>query len=191
MTEMETIKERLSLLDNTELVTILRDHDENEWQPEVFDTVRAILNERGISPDTFVGEEDTTTETMENFDLVTMASYTSYLDAETDRLALESKGITVWILDELSPLGEGMNPGIRLQVREEDVIKALQILQSGPIPSSDLPEEIAEPPCPKCGSRNVMEQVEVQEPTPAFLTPTTEQAYFYTCSSCGHKWLEQ
>jgi hypothetical protein len=183
MADIEEIKQRLSLLDNDELVAIIQDHDDSEWQPEVFDLVRTILNDRGVSPDSFVCEEEALLETGENFDLVTVGSYTSYLDAETDRLALETKGIKAWILDELSPLAEGMNPGIRIQVCADDVTAAMQILESEPTPSSELPDDIAEPPCPKCGSRSVLEKADVLKPEPEAMP-----IWVYSCASCGHKW---
>jgi hypothetical protein len=189
MADIEEIKQHLSLLENKELVSILRKHDDTEWRPEVFDLARSILKSRGIGPDEFL-EEETANETMEDFNLVTLASYTSYLDAETDRLALETKDIRGWILDELSPLAEGMNPGIRLQVRAEDVAAAMETLESSPLPSSELPNEIAEPPCPKCGSRSVMERVDVPEPAQALPPSSATHVWFYSCNSCGHQWPE-
>jgi len=190
MADIEEITQHLNLLENSELVSILRKHDDTEWRPEVFDLVRSILNGRGINPDEFVDEDEIIHPTIENFNLVTVGSYTSYLDAETDRLALETKDIRAWILDELSPLADGMNPGIRLQVRAEDVTAAMEILESDPIPSSELPDEIAEPPCPKCGSRSVIERAEDLDSESALSHTTATQGWLYSCTSCGHQWPE-
>lgn len=192
MSNIDQTRQHLNEMKNEELVSILRAHDESQWQPEVFDLARAILNERGIAPSNLVREKAgaPASDPPEDFNLVTLASYTSYIDAETDRLALETKGLQSWILDELSPLAEGMIPGIRLQVRAEDAAAATEMLESAPIPSSDLPDDIAEPPCPKCGSRTVMERAEVLEPSPALPHAAATQAWIYSCSSCGHKWPE-
>ena len=118
-------------------------------------------------------------------DLVTVAHYFSYVDAETDRLALEAKGLKVWILSENDPL-PGV-PGVQLQVRSEDFAAAMATLESEPVPSSDLPADIAEPPCPKCGSRSVTEAADIPEVSGALSSLPPERAWFYHSASCGHK----
>jgi len=42
---------RRSMADRSteELVSILRNHDEDEWLPDVFEIVAALLTERGVS----------------------------------------------------------------------------------------------------------------------------------------------
>jgi DNA-directed RNA polymerase subunit M/transcription elongation factor TFIIS len=62
----------------------------------------------------------------------------------------------------------------------------MAILESEPAPSSELPEEIAEPPCPKCGSRNVIETAEHIESWAEFGDSSTD--WLYHCASCGYKW---
>ena len=117
-------------------------------------------NQRGISPGDSNTEEAIPDEDFPDItaslDLVTVASYSNYTDAATDRLALEANGLKVWILNEHVPeLSANLYqpgvylPGIQIQVRKEDMPAAIRILESEPVPSSDLPDEIAEPPCPK------------------------------------------
>jgi hypothetical protein len=178
----------LNLLKDEELVSILQKHDEERWQPEVFDIVSAILRERGISPGDGLksAANDGASADEVEMDLVTVSEYASYLDAETDRLALEAEGLNAWIFNEHDPF-EGSVPGAQLQVRADDLMKAKAILESEPVPSSDLPPDIAEPPCPKCGSRMVTEGAEVVEEQPDIIPA---QVWLYHCSACGYKWSE-
>ena len=190
MYNLDEIRQKLNLLKDEELASILQKHDESQWQPGVFDVVSAILRDRGVS----AGEESTAVpkedaDNTEELDLVTVSEYASYVDAETDRLALEAEGLNAWIFNEHDPF-EGSVSSAQLQVRAEDLLKAREILESGPVPSSDLPPEIAEPPCPKCGSRMVTEEAEtIEEPMNA-MRSMPKQAWLYHCASCGHKWPE-
>jgi hypothetical protein len=195
MTDFDEMRRQLNLLSAEELISIVRERDQDQWRPEVFDIARSILNERGISP----GEESRPEEAV--FDevfpdeaaspgLVTIANYMNYADAVTDRLALEANGLKVWLLNEHVYSESSFQPGIQLQVREEDLPAAIQILESEPVPSSDLPAEIAEPPCPKCSSRKVTEGAEIVEPSAASNRSSLRQAWLYHCASCGYKWTE-
>lgn len=171
-----------------ELTSILREHDEEQWRPEVFDIVRSILEARGISISPEEGpafERDISIEP-EGLDLVTVGSYTSYMDAETDRLALEAKGLQAWISNKYAPPMQSVPQGVQLKVLAQDANAAMAILESEPVPSSELPEEIAEPPCPKCGSRNVTETAEYMEPSAESGGSSTD--WLYHCASCGCKW---
>jgi len=187
MTDFDEIRQRMDLLSDEELLSIIREHDENQWRPEVFDIVRAILSGRGRSPDKDAAEVSGFDEAEEpsELDLVTVATYPSSVDAETDRLALVTNGVEAWVVESCSAMGVHLGT---LKVRPGDLNAAVKLLDpevlEQPVPSSDLPDEIAEPPCPKCGSRNVMESAEIAE-DPAF-----PQEWLYHCASCGHKWHE-
>jgi DNA-directed RNA polymerase subunit M/transcription elongation factor TFIIS len=186
MVDFDEIRRQLSLLPDEELVSIFREHNEEQWRPEVFDIVGSILSERGITPSDDMGmdEEELFLDKTADLDLVTVGDYDNYLDAETDRLALETKGLKVWIFNKSTSM-QGFGSGGQLRVLPEDLAKAKAILEAEAVPSSDLPDEIAEPPCPQCGSRNVTEQDETMESS-----PNSTGVWFYQCSSCGHKWSE-
>ena len=92
MSDFDEIRQNLDLLTNEELISILREHDEKEWRPEVFDIVSSILISRGISPDEEPAVEPDVSIEPEGFDLITIGSYTDYIDAETDRMAHRGKG---------------------------------------------------------------------------------------------------
>jgi DNA-directed RNA polymerase subunit M/transcription elongation factor TFIIS len=191
MANLDEIRQQMDLLTDEELVTILRERDEEQWRTEVFDIVASILNGRGISPDKNSEPEEEIPDVPANLNLATVATYTDNIDVETDRLALEAKGLKTWVFNQYSALKAGVLYSVQLQVREEDFRAAMRILElepSEPVPSSDLPAEIAEPPCPKCGSRKVMEEAEALEPSG--IQSPSEQVWFYHCASCGNKWAE-
>ena len=187
MTDFDEIRQRMDLLSDDELLSVIREQDENQWRPEVFDIVRVILHGRGVSVDENAGEVSgiEAPEEPPALGLATVASYSTSMDAEMDRLALVSKGIEAWVVG----IGLSMESpsGIALKVREADLRAAVELLDPGildqPVASTDLPEEIAEPPCPKCGSRNVMESAEKVYDPPG-------HEWLYHCASCGHKWSE-
>ena len=193
MTNTDEIRQQMEPLKDDVLISILREHDESQWRPEVFDIVAAILKKRGISAGeglecSAVEEEDS--DESAGFDLITVAEYSTYIDAETDRLALEAEGVKAWINNEDNPL-EGVSSSVQIQVRAGDLNAAMQILEAEPVPSSELPADIAEPPCPQCGSRKVTEMAEIVEVASDSGSPLQRQEWLYNCSSCGHKWPEQ
>lgn len=190
MIDFDEIREQLNLLNDTELISILRDRDYEQWRPEVFDIVASILRERGVSPDESVEEEDIPDE-IAGLALVVVGSYHNHGDAETDRIALEEKGLRAWIFNQDSPHDAGSTGNVQLGVLPDDLTSAMAVLNSEPVSSSDLPSDIAEPPCPKCGSRKITEQVEIVESFDASsYSATPEQVWFYNCASCGYKWSE-
>jgi hypothetical protein len=192
MTNLDEIRQQLNLLKDEELVSILQKHDDSQWLPGVFDIVRSILRDRGVAAEdelTAAANAENAADETEGLDLVTVSEYASYVDAETDRLALEAEGLKAWIFNEHDPF-EGSVPSAQLQVRAEELIKAKAILESEPVPSSDLPPEIAEPPCPKCGSRMVTEEAEIVEEPIYAARSSLKQVWLYHCASCGNKWSE-
>jgi len=189
MTNLDEIRQQLDLLTDEELVSILREHDDEQWRPEVFDLVDSILRGRGVSPGENVIQEESILDETAGLDLIAVANYFSYMDAETDRLALEAKGLKAWIFHEHASSMQGFR-GVQLQVRAEDLTAAMGILESEPVPSSDLPAEIAEPPCPKCGSRKVTEGADALEPSAHSTRSSPRTIWRYNCASCGHKWSE-
>jgi len=162
-----------------ELVSILRNHDEDEWLPEVFEIVGALLTERGVSPAEVVALGPEGEDVVEAQEFVTLGNFFSPVEAHAHRLALEQAGVAAWVFDEMV----GIGLGARLQVRAEDEGAARAVLEAEPVPASALPIELAEPPCPKCGSGETFQAVaEAESDSP---TPRTWQ---YECESCGHVW---
>ncbi len=190
MTDIDAVRQRLELLEDEELASILRDRDEETWRPEVFDIVASILHQRGIRPgESGESQQDAGGEGAR--DLVTAAQYASSLDANADCEALEAAGINAWLVDGSPDAAEGAIQGVTLQVRAADLIAAKAILESDVVPSSALPPEIAEPPCPRCNSREVRESAEIAEVldySTGSTEPSERQLWLYHCASCGYKW---
>jgi hypothetical protein len=180
MIDFDEMRQQLSFLPDEDLVLILKKHNEEEWRPEVFDIVKSILRERGVSPD--LSRDKDVAEAIP-LDLVTIVQYANYLDAETDRLALASRGVESWIIDAVE------NLPIHLQVRQGSEGEALAILAPETADLSNLPEEIANPPCPKCGSRDVGESGE-ESVFSESMESAADYEWFYVCNSCGYRWAQ-
>jgi hypothetical protein len=189
MNNVDEIRQQMELKSNEELITILLEHDEGQWRPEVFDIVDAILRERGVSADKVLkyveGPESVLSET-EGLKLITVAEYVSRLDAENDRLILENEGVKSWIFEEDNLPADGTPPSVQLKVCAEDWRAAMERLGSEDMFPPDLPEDMAAPPCPKCGSRRVNEKMDVVEVS-ADPGHAVEKWLCY-CVSCGYQW---
>jgi len=48
---VESLRKELEQRSSEELMSILRNRDEEEWRPEVFEVVSLVLKDRGISPE--------------------------------------------------------------------------------------------------------------------------------------------
>ena len=83
--------------------------------------------------------------------MVTLTTASSLAEADILRSRLESSGITTLIPDEgvisVNPLYTGTVGGIRVQVSENDLVAAREIVEL-----KDAPAEKGVFECPKCGS---------------------------------------
>ena len=193
MIDFDEIREQLNLLKDSELVSILRDRDYEQWRPEVFDIVASILRERGVSPDESVEDEEDISDEIAGLALVVVGNYLNHGDAEADRTALEERGLRAWIFNQDSAHDGARAGGVQLGVLPDDLTAAMAVLNSEPVSSADLPSDIAEPPCPKCGSGRTTEQAEIVESfdtSSSSYRATPEQVWFYKCASCGYRWSE-
>ena len=104
-------------------------------------------------------------------------------------MALEDAGIAAWVADEAGGTLYGVGIGARLQVRVEDADAARQFLSATPVSAEALPPDIAEPPCPACGSRNVASEARLEKPDrgePRGRPPGRK--WYYVCSECREAW---
>jgi hypothetical protein len=134
-----------------ELISILRNHDLDEWQPEVFPVVAALLEMRGLSPAEVAALGPEGSDVVEGQELATLARYFSPVEAHAHRMALEEAGIKAWVLDEDLGTMYGVGIGPRLQVRLEDLAAAREVLDSAPAPASAFPADLKDLP-PEDGS---------------------------------------
>ncbi len=190
----DDMRQELERLPTEELVSILRNRDQEQWRPEVFDVVACILETRGVASGEVraLGPENPDLEgqdATEAPELVTLADHSSSQETlalayraqnfgSLEYMVLEGAGIKTWVV------------GGKLKVRTEDLEAALEILEAAPVPSSALPPELAEPPCPKCGSREVTQVAEVSDPSLSLLSSSECQVWLYHCAACNHKWSE-
>ena len=185
--DLETIRRELEARPTEELVSILRNRDEDEWRSEVFDIVTSILAARGLSPPEVVALGPEGEDVLEGQQLVTVGRYISPAEAQVQRMALEEAGLRAWVCDENVGAWYGIGIGSRLQVRVEDEAAARAVLEAEAAPTSAMPPELAEPTCPKCGSSDVNQSAEIPEPLPR----STERSRRYECGSCRHAWSDE
>jgi hypothetical protein len=175
---------QLEQLSTDELVSILRNRDEDEWRPQVFDVVASILTARGVSPGDVEAMGPEGSDVAESAPTVTVATFFSSAEAHASRMALEESGISAWVADEAAGTMYGVGVGTRVQVRASDETVAREVLASPPAPSEALPPELSDPACPACGSRNVAPEAWVADEQ-ANQTPSRgRRNWYYVCGDC-------
>ncbi|HXB57315.1 MAG TPA: DUF2007 domain-containing protein [Vicinamibacteria bacterium] len=187
--DREALREHFEQESTEALVSILRNHDEQEWRPEVFEVVATILKSRGLAPGEVValGPEPAVIDVVESEPTVTVANFFSPAEAHGSRMALEEAGIPAWVMDEGLGTIYGVGVGTRVQVRASDADAARQVLSSQPAPGDALPADIAEPACPACGSRNVAPEAWVETESGQRHQGTRRQ-WHYVCADCREAW---
>jgi hypothetical protein len=189
MSQADELRTSLESRTTDELVAILRNRNEDEWRSEVFDLVASILSGRVVSPATVSAMGPEGSDVIEERPLATVARYFSPAEAHTGRMALEGAGIQAWVIDEALGTAYGVGVGTRLQVRVEDEESARTVLTDGPASPSTLPAELAEPPCPRCGSPDVRQSSElIRDSDVAQVRGGHRRRWHYNCSACGHRW---
>lgn len=192
----DDLRNRLERRPTDELVEIFVAHDEDEWRPEVFPLVEAILVARGVdlAAATASPAEDESEEKDESGDLEVVATFHDALRASLCRSALGAAGIEAWLSTEnvagIAP-HLGIALGIQVQVRPEDLEAAAEVLRSVESGSAAIPEDAE--PCPRCSS---METEHRASPDRAGALlgqlvmglPRPDAIWTWTCKACGHEW---
>jgi hypothetical protein len=189
MTEKsETLRIQFEQLSTEELTKVLRNRDEDEWRPEAFEVVASVLKARGISPDEISALGPEGHDVLESAPTVTVATFFSPAEAHGSRMALEEAGISAWVADEALGTMYGVGVGARLQVRAQDAEAACEAL-AATASAEALPADLAEPPCPACGSQNVTPEAWVDEtPTDGARWPRSRRKWYYVCGDCREAW---
>ena len=131
--------------------------------------------------------------------LITIARFNEPLQAELAKIKLNAEGINCFLAGEnfvgtywLLANAEG---GVKLQVKETDAEKALEIIehnQPTEAAEDNLPEETADLRCPKCNSEDV--EYEQFSRKLFFLSilllrfPLPFLKKSYKCNNCGYGW---
>ena len=191
MTEnLKDIEREMAGRSTSELVSILRNRNQEEWRPEVFQIVATILAGRGISPGEITALGSEGADVVEIQQLVTVGRYPMPWEAHSHRLALEAVGLTAWVCDEAAGTIYGAGVGARLQVRVEDEEAARAVLEDEPGPYAEMPPERADPPCPRCGSADVTDTAEATEVMPFPQASWPRNSWRHECRACGNSWLD-
>lgn len=143
----ESLRKELEARPSAELISILRNRDEEEWQPEVFGIVASVLEGRGVSPQEIAALGPEGVDVVESGPTVTIANFFSPAEAHVSRMALEEAGIAAWVADEAGGTMYGVGIGARLQVRAEDEGTAREVLSAAATPADALPPEEEDPGC--------------------------------------------
>ena len=127
--------------------------------------------------------------------MVTVATFSKPEEAHLFRLRLEAGGVQAFVQDEhlvqMNWMFSNAIGGVRVQILEEDIPLAKEILQDGAV---ELPDAILVT-CPFCGSTKTK-----QDELPrriAFLSlllfnfPLLFSKHRYKCDDCGKKWNER
>jgi hypothetical protein len=189
----DELRASLEVKSTDELVSILRNRNEDEWRPEVFELVASLLAARGISAAVVSAIGPEGEDVVEHQQLVSVGRYFSPAEAHAGRMALEGAGVKAWVVDESLGGVYGIGVGSRLQVRLEDKDAALSILDDVPIGAPQLPAELAEPPCPQCGAGGATLTAEpIEDPdVPRVRGGRRKRQWYFDCGACGHRWKDE
>jgi len=189
----DELRARLAELPTGELLAILHERDLDEWRPEAFPLIEAILTERHVDVAAAL-ESLGAAATYVDFEALTeIATFSTAVDAHLCRMALEEAEIPCWVFnDNLAgvhvPLG--MAIGVSVRVRPEDEAAAREILEAVRAGAVAAPDETA--PCPRCGTETVRKGTvdRIATLATALTTgpPLAQSKWEYRCPACGHTW---
>ncbi|MBN2371594.1 MAG: hypothetical protein JXO72_14020 [Vicinamibacteria bacterium] len=186
--DTKALRQELDQLSTDELVSILRNRDEDEWRPEVFDVVALILKDHGVSLEEVNAMGPEGFDVMEYEPTIAIGKFFSPTEAHAARMALEQADIPAWVAEQAGGTIYGIAIGARLQVRVKDVNKACETI-AAPVSSDSLPAELSEPPCPACGSRNVTSEAWIDEyDDDPMHWRKTRRKWHHVCDDCNEAW---
>jgi len=136
-----------------DLLEALGQHDEDEWRPEAFEAMDAVLKSRGIAPGEATDRRPGEPERLEAGRTVAVARYLSPTQYHIFRTALEKAGIRTWVGYE-APNVIRFGTASRLLVSVVDEAAAREILEDRGASAAGLQAELGEPLCPACGARS-------------------------------------
>ena len=137
-------------------------------------------------------------------ELVTIAKFLSLGEAKLAQGKLVSAGITAFVCDENMHamnwhMGMALG-GIRLQVPDSQMVRALEILDNFELEESDEEEdeEVEEVACcPECESLEIREldkshprQIALWSAAIPFPEPPAQEIHRWKCLACGYEWRE-
>lgn len=190
----DELRDRLMAMSTRELVDILRERDAEEWRPEVFPLVEAILQDRGVDAAALQAGAAGPSEVPRFEALESVASLGDSFRANLCRMALREAGIEAWLSNEhlagvAPPLGLAI--GIDVLVRPGNAASAREVLSDVERGAASIPEEPEA--CPGCGSSDT-EHLRAPDRLSAISgwaltsTPLPTGIWRWRCKQCGHEW---
>jgi hypothetical protein len=136
--------------------------------------------------------------------LVTIAKFYSLGEAKLAQGKLSSEGIAAFVCDEhMHAINWHMGAafgGIRVQVPDSQVVRALEILDGFEADASEEDDEEVEEVacCPECESLEIREvasgnprQISLWSAAIPFPEPPTQTTHRWRCLVCGYHWQEE
>ncbi len=120
-----------------------------------------------------------------------LRSFDNYLYANILLSRLKDEGFDCYLKDEntitIDPLLSPAIGGMKLMVREEDVARAIALIERIEA------DHLATIPCPSCGQRALQQLKKTTGPknffaallSQLFIGSTSQEKRFYRCSNCG------
>jgi hypothetical protein len=195
--ELDRIGQQFAAMSEIELMDLARGYD--GLQPQVQTLLREEFTRRSLEPPLIEDKPE-----LEYQHLVTVATYRDLSEGIVARAALESADIPCLLKDEnMIRMDWGYSNflgGLRLQVPEQDVARATEILSTPRPASIDFAEQphFEQPTCPKCGS----DDIDLKKPSRANLPflyffgipiPTRSKhpgKEVWHCLTCGCTWVD-
>jgi hypothetical protein len=108
MEHQDGVGDRLRGWSTEDLVALLRKHDLDEWQPEVFVIARQLLLERGMDADAALASPRSgDPRPNDPSDLVTIASFSTVEEAQTLRSSLAAAGFQAVLVEDTALAMDG------------------------------------------------------------------------------------
>ena len=136
-------------------------------------------------------------------ELITIAKFFSLGEAKLAQGKLSSEGISAFVCDEHTHainwhMGAAFG-GIRLQVPDSQLVRALEVLAGFQPDESDEEEDTEEVACcPECESLEIREvanttpgQISLWSAAIPFPEPPTQATHHWKCLACGYQWQEE
>ena len=119
---------------------------------------------------------------------VTVGRYWEGSIADLCMSILETARIEAWIVEqESSAMVHGGTTRYNLLVRPQDLAAAKAAIANAEVDTEHLPEELATPPCPSCGSENTGGFLKDGDREFLGLSDPIRE-WMLVCGDCDHEW---
>jgi len=93
--DVESLRKELEQRTTDELVSILRNRDDEEWRPATFDVVASILRARGLSPEQVVAMGPEGTDVVESEPTETIRRFFSPAEVRNPVIVIAGSGMVI------------------------------------------------------------------------------------------------